>query len=69
MQREGLDYRETSIRIAESETLQQFCRLLKKSTIDFTLLNKAFGAIKPETWELINHLLALELHFPTYESN
>jgi IS5 family transposase len=60
MQREGLDYRETSIRIAESETLQQFCRLLKKSTIDFTLLNKAFGAIKPETWEMINHLLALE---------
>jgi IS5 family transposase len=60
MQREGLDYRDTSIRIAESETLQRFCRLFKKSTIDFTLLNKAFGAIRPETWELINHLLALE---------
>lgn len=59
MQREGLDYRETSVRIAESETLQSFCRLLKKPTIDFTLLSKAFSAIQPETWENINHLLAL----------
>jgi IS5 family transposase len=60
MQREGFDYRQASIRIAESETLQRFCRLLKKSTIDFTLLNKAFGAIQPETWERINHVLALD---------
>jgi IS5 family transposase len=59
MQREGLDYREASVRIAESETLQKFCRLLKKSTIDFTLLSKAFGVIQPETWENVNHLLAL----------
>ncbi len=59
MQREGLDYREASVRIAESETLQKFCRLLKKSTIDFTLLSKAYGVIQPETWENINHLLAL----------
>jgi hypothetical protein len=27
MQREGLEYREASVRIAESETLQNFCRL------------------------------------------
>jgi IS5 family transposase len=60
MQREGLDYREASIRLAESETLQRFCRLLKKPTIDYTLLNKAFGVLQPETWEMINHLLALE---------
>jgi len=59
MQREGLDYREASVRIAESETLQNFCRLLKKPTIDFTLLSKAYGVIRPETWEAINHLLAL----------
>ena len=59
MQREGLDYREASIRIAESDTLKQFCRLLKKPTIDFTLLNKAFGALRPETWEMMNHILAL----------
>jgi IS5 family transposase len=60
MQREGFDYRQASIRIAESETLQRFCRLLKKPTVDFTLLNKAFGAIQSETWERINHVLALD---------
>ncbi len=60
MQREGLDYREASIRIAESETLQNFCRLIKKRSIDFTLLNKAYGAIRPDTWETINHLLGLK---------
>jgi len=59
MQREGFGYREASIRIAESETLQNFCRLIKKRTIDFTLLNKAFGAIQPETWEAINQMLGL----------
>lgn len=59
MQREGLDYREASVRIAESETLQNFCRLLKKPTIDFTLLSKAYGVLQPETWENVNHLLAL----------
>ena len=59
MQREGLEYREASVRIAESETLQNFCRLLRKQTIDFTLLNKAFGALQPETWEMMNHVLGL----------
>ena len=59
MQCEGLDYREASIRIAESDTLQDFCRLIKKRTIDFTLLNKAYGALRAETWEMMNHALAL----------
>ncbi len=59
MQREGLDYREASVRIAESETLQNFCRLIKKRTVDYTLLNKAYGALQPETWEMMNHALAL----------
>ncbi len=59
MQHEGLDYREASIRIAESDTLQNFCRLIKKRSIDFTLLNKAYCAIRPETWETINHLLGV----------
>jgi IS5 family transposase len=60
MQHEGLDYREASVRIAESETLQTFCKLIKKPTIDFTLLNKAFCAIRPQTWENINQLLGLK---------
>ena len=59
MQREGFDYREASVRIAESDTLQHFCRLLKKRTIDYTLLNKAFNALQPGTWERMNHYLAL----------
>ena len=59
MQKEALGYREASVRIAESETLQWFCRLLNKQTMDFTLINKAFTAIRPETWERINHVLAL----------
>jgi len=59
MQREGLDYREASVRIAESDTLQNFCRLIKKQTMDFTLLNKAFGALEPGTWEMMNHALGL----------
>jgi IS5 family transposase len=59
MQHEGADYREASIRIAESETLQNFCRLIKKRSIDFTLLNKAYCAIRPETWESINQILGL----------
>lgn len=59
MQREGLDYREASVRISESDTLQRFCRLLRKQTIDYSLLNKAFGVVRSETWETINHVLAL----------
>ena len=59
MQREGFDYREASIRIGESDTLQSFCRLMKKATVDFTLLNKAFSALRPETWETVNQMLGL----------
>ena len=59
MQREGWDYREATVRIAESNMLQNFCRLRRKQTLNFTLLNRAFGAIRPETWERMNHVLAL----------
>ena len=34
MQIEALNYRETTIRIAESRTLQNFCRLFDKETIN-----------------------------------
>ncbi len=60
MQRESFDYREVSIRLADSDTLKDFCRLIKKPSIDYTLLNKAFGAIQPETWEAINCLLGFD---------
>ena len=58
---EGLTYRETTIRIAESETLQNFCRLLKKSTIDYTLLCRASCAVSPETWQKSNQLFGIRM--------
>ena len=61
MQREGWNYRETTIRIADSVFFQNFCRLLKKKTIDHTLLCKAFHTIKPETWETCNKLFGIQM--------
>ena len=61
MQTEGWNYRETTIRIADSVFFQNFCRLLKKKTIDHTLLCKAFHAVKPETWETCNKLSGLQM--------
>ena len=58
---EGITYRETTIRIAESETLQNFCRLLQKSTIDYTLICRAFRVIRPETWEKSNRFFGIRM--------
>lgn len=61
MQSEGWNLRETTIRIADSLFFQNFCRLLKKKTIDFTLLSRAFNAVAPETWELVNQLFGIKM--------
>lgn len=55
---EGTPLRQTVIRIAESSTLQSFIRLGTRSVPDFTFLDRAFKAITPETWKLINEELA-----------
>lgn len=55
---EKTSLRETVIRIAESQTLQSFIRLGPRSVPDFTFLNRAFKAINPDTWKLINEHLA-----------
>lgn len=55
---EKTSLRETVIRIAESPTLQSFIRLGTRSVMDFTFLNRAFKAIAPETWKLVNEELA-----------
>jgi IS5 family transposase len=55
---EGTSLRDTVIRIAESPTLQTFIRLGNRSVMDFTFLNRAFKAITPETWKLVNEELA-----------
>ena len=61
IQIEGLPYREATVRIAESRTLQNFCRLDKKETINHTLLCSAFNAVTPETWQTINQSFALRM--------
>jgi transposase, IS5 family len=50
--------RDTVIRIAESPTLRAFIRLGPRSVPDFTFMNRAFKAITPETWKLVNDELA-----------
>jgi len=57
---DGLSYRETSILIAESPFLQDFVRLGPRSMMDFTLLCKAFGAVRHETWRQVNALMAVD---------
>jgi len=59
---EGDDLRGTIVRIAESPFLQDFLRLGNRRVMDFTFLDRAFGAIRPETWKRINEVLAREAH-------
>jgi IS5 family transposase len=54
---EGLSLRETVIRIAESDFLQDFLRIRKKAVMDFSFLDKCFKATRPETWKRVNDLL------------
>jgi len=61
MQIEAVPYREATLRIAESQTLQNFCRLDKKETINHSLLCAAFKALSPETWETINRCFATRM--------
>ena len=48
---EGDSYRDTVVRIDTSEFLQHFVRLGVRPTMDFTFLNKAFGALSARTLE------------------
>ena len=55
---EGDSYRDVVIRIDTSEFLQHFIRLSVRPTMDFTFLNKAFGALSARTLARMNHILA-----------
>jgi IS5 family transposase len=55
---EGLSLRETVVRIAESDFLQDFLRTRKKAVMDFTFLDKCFQAVRPATWKRVNAALA-----------
>lgn len=56
---EGGSFRETEIRIAESEFLQDFVRTRKKAALEYSFLDRCFQAIRPTTWKRINELLGL----------
>lgn len=56
---EGDDLRGTIVRIAESPFLQDFLRLGGRPVMDFTFLDRALGAVRPETWKRINEILAV----------
>jgi IS5 family transposase len=53
----GDSLRETVIRIADSEFLQDFLRTRKKAVMDYTFLDKCFKVIQPKTWKRINETL------------
>lgn len=55
---EELPFRDTIVRIADSHVLWNFVRLGHRDVMDFTFLNKCYGAIQPETWTEINAVLS-----------
>ena len=55
---EGGSLRETVVRIAESDFLQDFLRTRKKAVMDHSFLDKCFQAIRPATWKQVNAALA-----------
>jgi IS5 family transposase len=56
---EGGSFRETVVRIGDSEFLQDFVRTRKKAVMDHSFLDRCFQAIGPATWKRINELLGL----------
>lgn len=55
---EGDAYRDTVIRIENSEFLRNFVRLGPKTTMDYTFLCKAFCCLSPQTWKEMNRALS-----------
>ena len=57
MEIEGLPYRETVVRIDDSQFLRRFVRVYDGEVMDHSLLCKAYKAVAPETWQEMNRLL------------
>ena len=55
---EGSSLREIVIRIDDSNFLRFFVRICNGPMIDFTTFCTLINQIKPETWKLVNELLA-----------
>lgn len=58
MQIEGLPFRAVIIRVDDSPLLRQFVRIGEETLMSYALLQHAFKAIRPSTWEKINAALA-----------
>ena len=58
---EGESLRETVLRIAESEFLQDFLRTRKRAVMDHTFLDRCLQAVRPATWKRVNELLAQQV--------
>lgn len=57
MEIEGLPYRDTVVRIDDSQFLRRFVRIFDGDVMDYSLLCKAYKAVSPETWKEMNQLL------------
>lgn len=64
-QLEGTGFRNTCVRLAESETLRSFCRLGTRDVPDYSFLDRCFNALGPGTWKRINEALT---QYATQES-
>jgi IS5 family transposase len=50
---EGLSLRRTIVHIAHSEFLCEFLRLGNRPVMDYSFLDRCFGAIRPRTWQVL----------------
>lgn len=57
---EGLSLRETVVRIAESEFLQDFLRTRKRAVMDHSFLGRCLQSVRAATWKRVNELLGGE---------
>jgi len=55
---EGLSFRDTIIRVADSSIFRNFVRVFSGEVMNFTALDAASKMITPQTWEAINLILA-----------
>ena len=57
MEIEGLPYRDTVVRIDDSQFLRRFVRVFDRNVMDYTLLCKTYKAVSSEAWKEMNRLL------------
>ena len=57
---EHTDYRDTVVRISNSDFLRNFVRLAYgRSVMDYTFLNRAHSAVSESTWTAVNKMLSV----------